>query len=117
MTLHILGELSRVATHYGIIKNGTIIKEISAEELSRQCEDFIRVRADQIDEVVTLLSKFLKDSKVLKSDDNECKIYGTMDGKGVNQFLIDNGIVVEELSYHRMDLEEYFLKLMGGAAE
>lgn len=114
---HILGELSRVATHYGIIKNGTIIKEISAEELSRQCEDFIRVRADQIDEVVTLLSKFLKDSKVLKSDDNECKIYGTMDGKGVNQFLIDNGIVVEELSYHRMDLEEYFLKLMGGAAE
>lgn len=32
---HILGELSRIATHYGIIKNGTIIKEISAEEPSK----------------------------------------------------------------------------------
>lgn len=114
---HILGELSRIATHYGIIKSGTIIKEISAEELSRQCEDFMRVKADQIDEAAALLSKFLKNGKVLKSDYNECKIYGMMDGKTVNQFLIDNGIVAEEISCHRMDLEEYFLKLMGGGAQ
>lgn len=114
---HILGELSRIATHYGIIKNGTIIKEISAEELSKQCEDFMRIKADEIDQVIVLLSKFLKNGNVLKSDYNECKVYGMMDGKTVNQFLLDNGIVAEEISYHRMDLEEYFLKLMGGDTE
>lgn len=77
----------------------------------------MRIKADEIDQVIVLLSKFLKNGNVLKSDYNECKVYGMMDGKTVNQFLLDNGIVAEEISYHRMDLEEYFLKLMGGDTE
>ena len=30
---HILGELSKIATKYGIIKNGKLIEEITAKEL------------------------------------------------------------------------------------
>lgn len=113
---HILGELSRVATHYGIIKDGCMIKEISAEELSRQCEDFVTVKADNIRQVTQILTNALPEINVMQSDHNECKIYGLMEGKKINRILVDNGIIIEELSYHRMDLEEYFLKLMGGQA-
>ena len=49
----------------------------------------------------------------MKSDNNGCKVYGTKDGKQINSILIENGVVAEEISYHRMDLEKYFLKLMG----
>ena len=113
---HILGELSRIATHYGIIKDGCMIKEISAEELSLQCEDFVTVKADDIRLVKQTLTNALPKVNVMQSDHNECKIYGMMDGKRINKALVDCGIIVEELSYHRMDLEEYFLKLMGGQA-
>lgn len=111
---HILGELSRIATHYGIIKGGSMIKEISAEELSRQCEDFIRIKASPIDRAVQVLRERLDQAQVMESDMDECKLYGMLDGREVNRLLMDEGIVAEEISYHRMDLEEYFLKLMGG---
>lgn len=110
---HMLGELSRIATHYGIIKNGTMVQEISADELSKQCENFLTVKADSINIVASVLADALPDCNIIKSDFNECKVYGTMDGKKINEILFQNGVIAEELSYHRMDLEEYFLKLMG----
>ena len=114
---HILGELSRIATHYGIIKAGTMVQEISADDLSRQCEDFLMVRTAEIDRAAAVLSEVLPQAKIMKSDYNECKIYGCMDGGKVNRLLVENGIIADELSCHRMDLEEYFLKMMGGSAD
>ena len=35
---HILDELARVATHYGFIDNGRLIKECSSEELEAECK-------------------------------------------------------------------------------
>ncbi len=113
---HILGELSKIATHYGIIKDGQIVEEISAQELSKRCEDYMIIKSSEIDQVKEVLDQKLTADEIVKSDVNEIKVYGTMDGKRVNTLLVEKGYIIEELSFQRMDLEGYFLKKMGGLA-
>lgn len=38
---HILGELSKIATHYEIISNGQMVKELSAQELEQTCQNYL----------------------------------------------------------------------------
>ena len=43
---HILGELSKIATHYGIIKEGSLVEQISREELAKKCNDYFQIEVD-----------------------------------------------------------------------
>ena len=45
---HILDELSRLATHYGFIDSGHMVKELSARELDAACRKCIRVQVSDI---------------------------------------------------------------------
>lgn len=111
---HILGELSRIATHYGIIRNGSMVKEISAEDLSRECRDYIKVRVDRPAEALKYLKKAVK-AESFEIVEEEIHLFGCTSGKAVNQCLVAHGYIAEEISFHQMDLEEYFMQLMGGA--
>ena len=81
---HILDELARVATHYGIIDQGKMLREFSAEELEKESETHIHIKAEAAD-AQELLS-------VLK----------------------DRGISYELVSQKDKKLEEYFVSLVGG---
>lgn len=110
---HILGELSRIATHYGIIRDGSMVKEISAEELSKECRDYMKVKVEKPSEALSCLRKSLKfDSAEVVED--EIHLFGYNKGRLVNQCLVENGYIADEISFHQMDLEEYFMRLMGG---
>ena len=110
---HILGELSKISTHYGIIKNGHMVKEISAEALSRECRDYMRIKVKHPEQVLACLWEHIKmDSSEL--NDGEIHLFNARDGAAVNQCMFQNGYVASEISYHQLDLEEYFMRLMGG---
>lgn len=109
---HILGELSKMATHYGIIKDGTMVKEISAEELSLESKDYLCVKVNNVTEAYTALHGRL--GAEIEIVGNELHIIGVKDGAKVNKILSENNIVADEISSHRLDLEEYFMKLTGG---
>ena len=112
---HILGELSKISTHYGIIKNGHMVKEISAEVLSREGRDYMRIKVKDPERVLACLREHIKmDSSEL--NDGEIHLFNARDGAAVNQCMFQNGDVASEISYHQLDLEEYFVKLMGGGA-
>lgn len=110
---HILGELSKISTHYGIIKNGTMVKEISASELSRECRDYMRIKAANPEQVLSCLKQHIQmDSCEIV--DGEIHLFNAKDGETVNKCMFQSGFVASEISFHQLDLEEYFMKLMGG---
>lgn len=110
---HILGELSKIATHYGIIKNGSMAKEISAEDLSRECRDYMRIKVSHPEKVLPYLKQHIQmdSSEII---DGEIHLLNAKDGAAVNQCMFQNGDIASEISFHQLDLEEYFMNLMGG---
>ena len=111
---HILGELSKIATRYGIIQNGKLVEQISAEELEQKCADYLHLRTDQPQKAAALLEQKLHLTRWEMRPVGEIRIYETADTKAVGQVLTQAGIAVEEMSLHRQDLESYFLERMGG---
>lgn len=65
---HILDELAKFATRFGIIDNGKMITEISAEELNKIDADRIVIKTDKTDEVMDVLVKSFNPSKTEVDD-------------------------------------------------
>lgn len=113
---HILGELSKIATHYGVISNGTLVRQMSAKELEQTCRNYMHVRVERNREAVKQLCSAFPVEQYEIGNEDELRLFGVTDTKKVNTYLYQNGFEVEEIYMHRQDLEEYFLNLMGGAA-
>ena len=108
---HILDELSRVATHYGFIKDGKMVKEISAEEFEKECKHTIRLEVDNND-----LEKVLKrekyNYKLISS--TQAELYGNVAITPLVLNLHKENINVVKLTESEESLENYFFNLLGG---
>lgn len=111
---HILGELSKIATDYGIIKDGKLIEQISAKELQTKCNDYIHLKTPDSKKAVVSLEEKLGIQNYEIRPDGEIRIYDLYDSNAISKVLLEQGIVVEEFFRHQQDLESYFLELMGG---
>ncbi len=109
---HILGELEKIATHYGIIRGGKMIKEMTAEQLEKSCPTFIALQTKNNIKAKEILSK--KYLKVSFDEQREyVRIYGAGNPEEVVKYLYDNSIIVNELKTDKIGLEEYYIDLMG----
>lgn len=111
---HILGELSKIATHYGIIKDGTMVQQMSAQELESICRNFLYVKLERAKEALPKVRQAFDIEQYEVTEEGEIRLFGITDTKAVNKFLFQNGFEVEEIYMHKQDLEEYFLNLTGG---
>lgn len=108
---HILGELEKIATHYGIIRGGKIIVEMTAEELENTCPTFVAIQCKDMKKAKEVLSN--KYSKVLEDEQKEnLRVYDATSPEEVVKFLYDNDIIVNELKTDKIGLEEYYINLM-----
>jgi len=108
---HILGELEKIATHYGIIRNGKMIIEMTAEELEKSCPTFVAIQTKDMKKAKEVLNK--KYSKVLEDEQKEnLRIYDAQNAQEVVKYLYDNDIIVNELKTDKIGLEEYYINLM-----
>lgn len=106
---HILGELSKIATHYGIIRGGTLIREMHESEMSEECRDFVFVKtADNMHAAAALSSKY----REVEQKDDGIRIYDETVSANVSGFLYENGMAVDEISFQKIGLEEYYLQIM-----
>ena len=112
---HILGELSKIATRYGIIQEGRMVEQITAGELEQKCTDYLHLKADQPQKAAALLEREFHLTRWEMRPEGDIRIYEAVDTKAVGQILTQAGIAVEEMGLHRQDLESYFLGRMGGA--
>ena len=112
---HLLGELSKIATQYGIIQEGRMVEQITAGELEQKCTDYLHLKADQPQKAAALLERELRVARWEMRPEGEIRIYEAVDTKAAGQVLAQAGIAVEEMGLHRQDLESYFLERMGGS--
>ena len=107
---HILTELEKIATHYGIIKGGEMIREMTAEELDASCRTFIALKAADMNKTKLLLGS--RYSRVEETEDGYIRIYDLTEPDEVTEFLYSSGITVQEIGQSKIGLEEYYIDLM-----
>ena len=106
---HILGELSKIATKYGIIKNGKLIEEITAKELNEKCQCCLKIKASDTAQAAILIEKNLHTKNYEILSDNNIRIFEYVDNPGiVNSLLVNHGISVDECTVTKESLEDYF---------
>ena len=109
---HILGELSKLATHYGFIEKGHIVKEISADELEAVCRKCVKVEVSDTKALIRVLDRMKKDYEVLSA--TEANIFGDIILSELVMELAKENCNL--LHSHEQDenLETYFINLVGG---
>ena len=110
---HLLDELSKIVTTYGIIKDGVLIDQISAEELETRCRHHLKITVDNVQKALSLLA-CITDRNTIKVEGNSLYLYSLIDKSDrINRLLVRHGIRVSELKIQAASLEEYFLERMG----
>lgn len=111
---HILGELSKIATDYGIIHNGELIKELSSQELNDLCSQKIEITLNDPKSALPVLDKMgIKNYSV--TDNEHISIFERINESAkINAGLVSSGIEVSQICICGEELEQYYLNLTGG---
>ena len=112
---HILDELSRLATHYGFIDRGRLIKEISAEALNDACRKSLYAKVTDTKALARVLDEQKVEYKVLS--DTEAQIFATLNVSQLTLRLAKEHCEVLSLQEHDESLESFYLNLLGGAGQ
>ena len=107
---HILGELEKIATHYGIVRGGKMIKEMTAEELEASCRTYVAIQVKDMSRAKALLS--CKYSRVEEDENDYIRVYDAVIPEDIVTYLYENGILVSEIKTDKISLEEYYIDLM-----
>ncbi len=112
---HILGELEKIATHYGIIRQGKMVQELSAKEMEGRCRTFTTVKARNMEAVWNELRRMYPNVRTeVRAEEGAVRVYDVDDTEGIVGRLMQNGIAVTEIAKNRIGLEEYYIELMSG---
>ena len=106
---HILGELEKIATHYGIIRQGKMIQELSASDMEKRARVFTTLKTKDVLGAIEVLSS--KYSNV-KEEDGKIKVYDVQNTEEIVEYLLKHGHVVNEIKKNKIGLEEYYVELM-----
>ena len=106
---HILGELEKIATHYGIIRQGKMIMELSAQEMDNRAQVFVSLRTKDMAGAKALLQN---EYATVKEEDGYIRIYDIDSTASIVDFLMKNGQVISEIKKNKIGLEEYYVELM-----
>lgn len=110
---HILGELSKIATAYGIIRDGALAEEFDATELSKRCRRCQRLAVDNTEQAVHILEEELHIEEFDVPESGIIRIYEQLEqSSNINRRLILAGINIRESYLAGQDLESYFMNLV-----
>lgn len=109
---HILDELSRLATHYGFIDCGRMVREISAKQLEDACRKCTRIAVSHIQALIRVLEEKHLEYSILS--DSEADIFGPVSVTDLVITLSQEGCEVLSLTSRDETLESYYMNLIGG---
>lgn len=107
---HILGELEKIATHYGIVRGGKMLCEMTAEELEASCRTYVALRTREMSRTKMLLGS--KYSRVEEDEAGYIRVYDKVSPEKIVTYLYESGILVSEIKTAKIGLEEYYIDLM-----
>ncbi len=106
---HILGELEKIATHYGIIRQGKMIQELSAKDMDSRARVFVSLKTRDMRGAKAVLQKKFG---TVREEEEHLRIYDEDNTEDIVEYLIKNGHVVSEIKKNKVGLEEYYIELM-----
>lgn len=109
---HILGELSKLATNYGFMDKGTIVKEISATELELICRKCIRLSVTNTKASCRVLDNM--DSEYNVVSDTDIDVFGAVNITQLTMALTKENCEIMSIHEHNESLENYYMNLIGG---
>lgn len=111
---HILDELAKLATHYGFIDNGHIVKEMSASELQTACRKCIRMEVSDTKILALVLDEMKIKYKILS--DIQADVFATIKVSQLTAVLDKVNCEVISMLERNESLESYYISLVGGSS-
>lgn len=129
---HVLDQLDRMATSFGVIRSGRMVRELSMDDLHRECGNSIRIRTNDPARTLAILEEALPGTALRAEPDGSILASAAVrhaatsfggaavapmapSAEDVARALSEHGLLILELSHVERDIEEYFVELMGGA--
>lgn len=110
---HLLDELGKIVTKYGIINNGEMVEEITSEELHEKCKQKLTIEVDDMSKAVEIISNIVKESNISVENNVITIINEISKAAEINTALVKGGISVKAIYPNTETLEEYFMKRIG----
>ena len=110
---HLLDELSKIVTKYGILNNGVLLEEISAEELKEKCTNKLIIECDDPKKAKKILSSSVNEKDIIIKSNRLEILSNVEDAVKFNKELVKKDISVSALYPNYDSLEEYFMKRIG----
>jgi ABC-2 type transport system ATP-binding protein len=112
---HILGELSQIATTYGFMNSGRLVEHISVQDLHEKCKRQLKIQVDDTNKAANILQKELSCTNIQIENEHDMLVADQLDApEKMVRALVLNNVMVSEVRQTGLNLEEYFIQLVGG---
>jgi len=113
---HVLSELHQLATHYGIIHRGKLLEELTAQELGERCRQYLHIKVDDPARGAAVIGSVLGTEAFELLPDGTIRLFEGMERPGeVSAMLVKSGLVIEQFMPMGEQLENYYIRRIGGA--
>lgn len=110
---HLLDELSKIVTRYGIVNDGNLIEEITAEELAERCRKYLSIECDDMRKATEII-KTNYGNIDFGVKDNKIFVYSEIEEKAkLNKLLVTSGVNVSRYAEEQSSFEDYFIERIG----
>ncbi|HEX3022493.1 MAG TPA: ABC transporter ATP-binding protein [Lachnospiraceae bacterium] len=115
LSSHILGEIEKIADTVGVIKDGSLIKEVTMDSIRESNTEYIEVTVNDPKKAAYILSNTLSITNFKIADSNTIRIYEAHVMQNViTKELVTSDVTIESISKKRSSLEDYFLTILNG---
>lgn len=112
---HILDELGQVATTYGFMNKGKLIKEISAEDLEQECKKYLKIKVENVESASIVLEEDLETLNYSVKNNGDIYLYDYIDRSNyVIKKLLEKDVELISIVEEGIKLEDYYSELIGG---
>lgn len=113
---HVLADLERMCTHYGIMRDGSLVRQLTSDELADACATYLTLRVDAPERAVAVLAEELPGLTVRVLPDGALRVTapggGEPDRTVLARVLLAAGIAVTELAASTPDVEAELVRLI-----
>lgn len=110
---HLLDELGKIATNYGIVSDGVLIEEITAEALAKKCRTSLRLTTNDAGAALAVLKREFSELEA-EQDCRTIRIVSPVpDPSVLNETLVKAGIRVYEMTNESIEFEDFFIERLG----
>ncbi|MEG0961261.1 MAG: ATP-binding cassette domain-containing protein [Lachnospiraceae bacterium] len=111
---HILAELTNIATHFCFMNQGRVLEEISKENLKQKCQTYLEIKVTDEAKMSVLLEKKMPEISYRIYPQKIIRIFGGIDqSQKISELAVKNGIGLLGLTTKAMNLENYYMHLIG----